>query len=183
MLTLARKDTLGRIQIDVSAEQNILTDPVLGKVLFVTGRADDKNVEIRVAIPLEPANDPDLARRSPTLKPGRGLFKEILQRLTDIADGKDLSFDMYFVALGSFYSAGPGEPMTFLVRGYKVLKGEEVLVVTYQATNPKTGRKETRVSHGINLKTDQPVVMDDVCIDEVTGAKWNPDMGEYVCHY
>jgi hypothetical protein len=57
-----------------------------------------------------------------------------------------------------------------------------ILLVTFTETNPKTGRKETRVSHGVDLDTDRAVVTDNETIDvfERIGARFNEAMGEWV---
>jgi hypothetical protein len=57
-----------------------------------------------------------------------------------------------------------------------------ILLVTFTEKNPKTGRVETRVSHGVDLGTDRPVVTDNETIDvyERMGARFDKDMGEWV---
>lgn len=54
-----------------------------------------------------------------------------------------------------------------------------ILLITYTETNNRTGRKETLVSHGVNLKTDKAVVLPQETPQSM-GARFDRDMGEWL---
>lgn len=54
-----------------------------------------------------------------------------------------------------------------------------IVVITTKERNPRTGREQVVVSHGIDLATDQTVILP--CeTPEALGAVFNPEMGEYI---
>lgn len=55
-----------------------------------------------------------------------------------------------------------------------------IIVITTQETDPKTGRVETVVSHGINAETDDIVVMQQIPVTAMKGILFDHEIGEYV---
>ena len=54
-----------------------------------------------------------------------------------------------------------------------------IIVITTKERNPRTGREQVVVSHGIDMDTDRTVILP--CEPpEALGAVFNPEMGEYV---
>ena len=56
-----------------------------------------------------------------------------------------------------------------------------IVVITNQEINPQSGRKEIMVSHGMDLETDQPVVLPNYPLSCFNVA-YNSKLGEYVLH-
>lgn len=54
-----------------------------------------------------------------------------------------------------------------------------IIVVLCEERNPKTGRKEVIVSHGIDEDTLNTVILPQVPVKEL-GAKFDNERGEYV---
>lgn len=54
-----------------------------------------------------------------------------------------------------------------------------IVVITYTEYNPRTGRKEIRASHGVDLDSDQAVVLPNEPPAEL-GAVFDADIGEFV---
>lgn len=57
-----------------------------------------------------------------------------------------------------------------------------MILITYREKNRRTGRMETRVSHGVCLNSGRDIITDNETIDTYIahGAKMNQDIGEYV---
>lgn len=55
----------------------------------------------------------------------------------------------------------------------------DIMVIVVKEKNHRTGRIEEIVSHGINLDTDQTVIMSG-CSPQSVGAVFDVELGEYV---
>ena len=54
-----------------------------------------------------------------------------------------------------------------------------IIVIAEESINPKTGRKEVLVSHGVNIDNGKNVVLPQVSLKEI-GAIYNSELEEYV---
>ena len=54
-----------------------------------------------------------------------------------------------------------------------------IIVITTQETNPKTGRKESIASHGIDADTGKSVILPNE-LPGLLGATFDNDIGEWV---
>jgi len=54
-----------------------------------------------------------------------------------------------------------------------------ILVITHKERNKRTGQMETIVSHGIDLETDQPVILPNETPQSI-GAVFDREYGEFV---
>ncbi|MCY8636507.1 hypothetical protein MOD96_01660 [Bacillus sp. S17B2] len=57
-----------------------------------------------------------------------------------------------------------------------------IIVITEAVRDKKTGLSETIVSHGYDIRTGKPVILPQVNIDEIDGAVFDRQIGEYVIY-